>query len=205
MHIEILVEDSSGKALLEILVPRIIGQQGAPHTWRIIGYRGIGRLPEGIQSHADPAKRVLLSQLPRLLKGYGRTPGIDAVVLVIDSDKRDCKVFLSELTTAIAAYEPKPPNILVRLAIEEIEAWYLGDKTALCTAYPRIKMHTISTYVQDSPCNTWELLAEATAKSPGGTKREWPMKIGPLMDVNANLSPSFGKFRDGLSRLTSPC
>jgi hypothetical protein len=35
MHIEILVEDSSGQTLLETLVPKLLGMQGEPHSWRI--------------------------------------------------------------------------------------------------------------------------------------------------------------------------
>ena len=97
MHIEILVEDSSGKQLLEKLLPNILGQQGDPHTWRLHPYKGIGRIPKNLSSKADPAKRILLDNLPRIIKGYGRTPGIDAVVVVADTDHRDCREFLSEL------------------------------------------------------------------------------------------------------------
>jgi len=91
MHIEFLVEDSSGEKLLAQLLPRILGEQGASHTWRLKAYKGIGRIPQGLTAKADPAKRMLLDQLPRLLQGYGKTPGIDAVVVVLDTDRRDCK------------------------------------------------------------------------------------------------------------------
>ena len=40
MHFEVLVEDQSGKKALDILIPKIIGDQ---HTFRVIEYRGIGR------------------------------------------------------------------------------------------------------------------------------------------------------------------
>jgi hypothetical protein len=136
MHIEILVEDSSGETLLRVLLPRLLGPQGEPHSWRLHAYKGIGRIPQGLLTKADPAKRILLDQLPKLLRGYGRTPGVDAVVVVLDTDKRDCAAFLAELESAAAACSPAP-NTLFRLAIEEIEAWYLGDRDALLAAYPR--------------------------------------------------------------------
>ncbi len=60
MHIEFLVEDSSDERLLECLIPRIIGEQGQPHTWRLHPYKGIGRIPPGLRTAADPAKRILL-------------------------------------------------------------------------------------------------------------------------------------------------
>jgi hypothetical protein len=212
MHIEFLVEDSSGERLLSQLIPQILGEQNEPHTWRLKAYKGIGRIPPGLSAKADPAKRMLLNQLPRLLQGYGKTPGIDAVVVVVDSDRRDCKEFLHELKSLAEGCHPAP-HTLFRLAIEEIEAWYLGDRAALLKAYPRAKREVLDRYVQDSVCNTWELLADAvhiggTAAIkkagwplPGQIKHEWAEKMGPLMDLNHNESPSFGKFRDGLSRM----
>lgn len=212
MHIEFLVEDSSGERLLSQLLPQILGEQGAPHSWRLKAYKGVGRIPPGLLPRADPAKRMLLDQLPRLLQGYGKTPGIDAVVVVLDSDRRDCKEFLQELRSLAEGCNPVP-NTLFRLAIEEIEAWYLGDRTALLTAYPRAKREVLDRYVQDSVCNTWEMLADAVHAGgtaaikktgwplPGQIKHEWAEKMGPLMNINQNKSPSFGKFRDGISRM----
>ena len=72
MHIEILVEDSSGATLLEVLLPQLLGPQGEPNTWRVHAYKGIGKIPKDIGKKADPAKRILLDQLPRLLRGYGK-------------------------------------------------------------------------------------------------------------------------------------
>lgn len=46
MHIEVLVEDSSGATLIETLLPGVIGPPGKPHTWRVHAYKGIGRLPK---------------------------------------------------------------------------------------------------------------------------------------------------------------
>lgn len=36
---------------------------------------------------------------------------------------------------------------------------------------------------------------------PGQLKHEWAEKIGPLMDIEGNASPSFRKLRDVLRRL----
>lgn len=214
MHIEVLVEDSSGCVLVDAVLPHVIGPQGDPHTWRAHAYKGIGRLPKDLKNRADPAKRALLEQLPRLLRGYGRTQGIDAVVIVLDSDQRDCKVFLHELQ-AIAKRCRPAPTTLFRLAIEEAEAWFLGDRKALFAAYPKAKKNVLMRYRQDSVCGTWELLADAVhigghaAISAAGwplqgqAKHEWARRIAPHMDVENNNSPSFVKFRDGLRRLVA--
>lgn len=213
MHIEILVEDSSGQALLENLVPKIIGEWGQPHSWNIHSYKGIGRIPPGLTPQGDPAKRILLNQLPRLLQGYGKTPGIDAVVVVMDTDRKNCNDFLIELKDLVARCRPSP-NTLIRLAIEEIEAWYLGDKSAILAAFPKAKRRVLDTYVQDSVCGTWEILADAVYAGgsaaikkagwplPGQIKHEWAENIGPLLNIEHNTSPSFCKFRDGLRRVS---
>jgi len=212
MHIEVLVEDSSGAKLIEALMPHVIGPEGEPHTWRIHPYKGIGRIPQGLTAKADPAKRALLDQLSRLLSGYGKTPGVDAVVVVMDNDKRNCKEFLAELNAILTRCSPAP-RTLFRLAIEEMEAWFLGDQQALLAAYPKAKKDVLARYKQDSICNTWELLADAVYPGgqasiykagwplPGQIKHEWAEKIAPYMNVEINASHSFGKFRDGVRRL----
>ena len=212
MHIEVLVEDSSGASLIETLLPALIGAYGELHTWRIHSYKGIGRLPKGLTAKSDPSKRALLDQLPRLLAGYGRTTDIDAVVVVLDSDRRDCRTFLGELNALLQNCRPAP-STLFRLAIEEMEAWYLGDRQALLAAYPRAKKDVLNRYQQDSVCGTWELLADAVHPGgsaairkagwpvPGQLKHEWAEKIGPHMRIDDNQSPSFCKLRDGLRRL----
>lgn len=210
MHIEILVEDKSGGILLDTLLPKILGEHGAPHTWKIHPYRGIGHIPKDLKEKIDPAKRVLLNRLPDLLRGYGKTPGINAVVVVLDVDKRDRKEFLTELKE-VADESCPATKVMFRLAIEEMEAWYLGDKEALLRAYPSAKNDIIRKYEQDSVCGTWELLANAVRQGgsknsgiadSGYLKYEWAKKIGPLMNIEANVSPSFCKLRDGLRRIT---
>lgn len=215
MHIEVLVEDQSGATLVTELLPRVIGPNGGAHTWRIHGYKGVGRLPKGMKPSQDAAKRALLDNLPRLLAGYGKTFGIDAVVVVLNCDDRDCRAFLAELEAVHRHSNPAQPT-LFRLAIEEMEAWYLGDRRALLEACPRAKKGILTRYAQYSICKTWELLADAIQPGgiaevrragwplPGQLKREWAERIGPKMDVETNASPSFSKFRDGLRGLVSP-
>lgn len=209
MHIEVLVEDSSGKVLLDHLIPKILGPLGEPHTWRTISYKGVGRIPKNLNPKADPQKRILLDRLPKILQGYGNSYGIDGVVVLVDSDKRDCKKFLKELSDLVNKCQRRPRTLL-RLAIEEIEAWYFGDRETLLHVYPRARRRVLESYIQDSVCGTWEVLADAVHlggseairkvgwPQSGQVKYEWAEAIGPQMDVDRNVSPSFGKFRDGL-------
>ncbi|WP_298644891.1 DUF4276 family protein [uncultured Cardiobacterium sp.] len=164
MHIEFLVEDASGKKLLSALLPKLLDPA---HTWRIHAYKGVGHIPPNLKGTTDPNKRILLDNLPRLLQGYANTPGIDAVVVLVDTDDRNCAAFLAELNKLAAASAPTL-TVLIRLAIEEIEAWYLGDKYALSRAYPAARQHQdkLKRYQPDSICGPWELLANIIY--PGG-------------------------------------
>jgi Domain of unknown function (DUF4276) len=213
MHLEILTEDQTTAALLDILLPKIIGENGTKHSWRLKPYKGIGRMPKNLVSKGDPQKRILLDQLPRLLSGYGKTNGIDFVIVVVDSDDRNCADFLSELKQVLSNCNPAP-NTLFHLAIEETEAWYFGDGEAINAAYPKAKKSELNKYVQDSICGTWERLADALVNggssevkkqgwpAPGELKHEWAIKIGQHMNPEINKSPSFIKLRDGLRRIT---
>jgi len=216
MHFEILVEDASGKTALEILVPRIIG---AEHTFNIHHYKGIGHIPPGLKPKTDSQKRILLDQLPRLIQGYGRTfsaYGHDystVLVVVCDLDDRCLSAFRKELLALVDTCDPHP-NTCFCIAIEEGEAWFLGDLTAIKTAYPRAKEKILQTYSNDSICGTWEKLADAVFQggaqrlselgwqAVGQEKAIWANQISNQMDVDNNLSPSFCYFRDKLRSLS---
>ena len=73
MHFEVLVEDQSGSIALESIMDKILDRDTNEHTWRIIPYRGIGRLPKNLRGVTDPQKRILLDRLPSLLRGYGKS------------------------------------------------------------------------------------------------------------------------------------
>ena len=212
MHFEILVEDQSGKKALEILIPKIIDSD---HTFNIHPYKGIGRIPKNIGTNKNADKRILLDQLPRLLRGYGNAfasypadyPA--AVVLVCDLDNKCLKEFRQELLDILNDCNPRPQTKFC-IAIEEGEAWFLGDIAAVISAYPKAKETVLNTYVNDSICGTWERLADAvysggsTAlaaqgwQAVGAEKSQWAEKISPHMDVAANASPSFNYFRKAI-------
>lgn len=215
MHFEILVEDQSGKKTLDILVPKIIGDE---HTFNIHPYKGIGRIPKNLGKNKNINKRILLEQLPRLLRGYGKAfahypencPA--AVILVCDLDNKCLKSFRKELFNILHGCNPKPEARFC-IAIEECEAWFLGDIPAVKSAYPDAKDNVLNAYTNDSICGTWECLADALYKggsttlsakgyqAVGAVKTQWAEKISPCMDVANNASPSFVYFREKLREL----
>ncbi len=219
MHFEILVEDLSGKIMLASLIPMIIGADPA-NTFRIIHYRGCGSLPSDLKVNQAADKRALLNQLPRLLIGYSRAfqnaVSDNAVIVVCDLDTRDKDTFLARLNQMrdeAAAATSVPLTVRFCLAIEEGEAWLLGDWEAVKQAYPQTKASVFRKYQNDAVCGTWEMLADMIC--PGGSaklkaeghsllgqaKCEWAEKISPLMDISRNKSPSFNVFKSALESL----
>jgi hypothetical protein len=95
------------------------------------------------------------------------------------------------------------------IAVKEMEAWLLGDMSAIENAYPNLRKNIANKYQQDGICDTWEVLADMVY--PGGLKKlkkiagfsyyevgkakaEWADMIGALLDIENNQSPSFQYF-----------
>ena len=213
MHFEFLVEGQCELTTLSILMPRIIGEYEHPHTWKIHKHRGIGKLMEDMVSAPNPANNTLLHNLPSKLRAYGATGKKDLVVItLVDLDDRpDCHAFKAQLLRTL---EPctTPPQAIFRIAIEELEAWFLGDSQAIFQAYPDADRKLITSYNYDAPCGTWELLMKAvnpaffiaslSKRSPRTMEEKLKIarRIAPHMDVERNASPSFQTFRDGIRR-----
>lgn len=212
MHFEVLIEDQSGEKFLQNVLPKILGIDNQ-HSWKIHPYKGIGRIPQKLSKKSNPQHRILLDQLPKLLGGYGKTyknvPDC-AVIVLVDLDDKNLETFLEQLENI---RKEKSPGLTViwGIAIEEGEAWLLGDKAAILKVYPKAKQQILNRYKQDSICGTWEILADAIY--PGGSKSlkkkgfphtgiakcEWAEKISPHIIIENNESPSFKKFQEDIA------
>lgn len=215
MHFDVLIEDQSGKKFLDILLPNLITDK---HTVKVISYKGIGRIPKNLTSGTDASKRILLDQLPKLLSGYGKTYASyptsyrASVIVICDLDNKCLKSFLNELLAILNSCDAKRDAHFC-FAIEETEAWFLGDISAIKKAYPKAKDAVLSSYVNDAICGTWEHLADAIFKggrqallkagwhAVGAEKSVWAETITPHMNVDKNKSSSFCYFRDKIRNL----
>ncbi len=214
MHFEFLIEDISGKEMLDILLPKIIDSS---HSFSVKSYKGLGRIPASLTAGSDPSKRILLQELPRLLAGYGKTfssyTDFKAVLIIVcDLDDKCLKQFRSELIKILDACTMKPETRFC-IAVEEGEAWLLGDLTAIYRAYPAAKKVILKKYENDSICGTWELLANAVYsgganalksrgyQAIGAEKSNWARNISPHLNPDANISPSFQYFKTKILQL----
>ncbi|MDR2116263.1 MAG: DUF4276 family protein [Planctomycetaceae bacterium] len=207
------MEDASGKLLLEHLVPQILGPKGKPNKYRIINiqelkHRVMAQMPRHL-ARTLSWDAILFQTLTIQLRAYGKSlPRKNGVVIiVVDLDYRDFKTFYHQLESLFSAGHSVPVvGGGVRLAVEEMEAWILGDLAAVRRAYPFANEFILKSYEQDSICGTWEWLADAIFHGGsehltkigypkiGCEKCRWADNIGQYMKVDANQSPSFQAF-----------
>ncbi len=127
-HLELLVEEPSMEAFLRSLLPRLLPQ---------------GRT---FEVHPFQGKSDLLGKLEPRLRGYATwLPADWRIVVVVDRDDEDCRALKRQLE-AIARRAGLgtrsrpgrvPWQLVNRIAIEELEAWYFGDWAAVRSAFPR--------------------------------------------------------------------
>lgn len=202
MHIHVLVEGPSEQALLDPFLRRF--QPAHSHTVHV--HQGKGKLPSNFAATPDPKHRGLLDQLPAKLRAYGRTlnPALERVLVLVDADQEDCEELKKRLLALEASCDPAP-TVLFRIAVEETEAFYLGDKKAVSKAFGVFKNGPYNHYVQDSVCGTWEVFQTVIA-APYEAKVHWAATIAPYLSTatsgkQLNRSPSFVHFLRALRTL----
>lgn len=199
-HIEFLVEESSTEAFLRALLPRI--------------------LPDGCTFDVHPfqGKDDLLKKLRARLRGYATwLPDAWRVVVLVDRDDDDCVRLKRTLDDMIddaglrrrGQVAAELWQVVGRLAIEELEAWYFADWAAVCAAYPRVAANIpAQTGYRDPDAirgGTWEaferLLKRHGYFKTGLRKIETARTIGALIDPTVNRSASFRKFIETIQQL----
>jgi hypothetical protein len=190
MHLEILVEERSAEEALQLNLPKILP--------------GVS-----FQLHCHQGKNDLLNKLEGRLKGYQKwLPDDYRIVILLDRDDQDClelKGRLEEMAERAGLFTKSHPNrdgafqVLNRLAVEELEAWFLGDLAAIQKAYPRVRLtgNRISKYRRPDSISggTWEamerLLQKAGYYAGGLPKIEAARNIARHMNPVDNSSVSF--------------
>lgn len=224
MRIEFLVEDISGKILLEEIMKKYIHEMPLfPIEYSILPYKGIGGFVKGADAGNVKAQQ-LLNDLPKRLKALqAKYRGVQdvSIIIVLDNDTRDTVKFQEDLEK-LAQRENISIDHVFCIAVEEMEAWLLGNRNALQSAYANAAdriSSKYSSYKQDSICGTWECLADMltkggiakfrkknpTAFDVGRCKSEWAKKIGQQMNLRENTSPSFQKFLHELDKRRISC
>ena len=198
MHLEFLVEEASLESALTQLLPKI--------------------LPLTVSSkiHAFRGKTDLLAKLPNRLKGYQAwLPRDWKLVILIDEDREDClelkqkleeMAILSGLITKSSCQKNKSFQVLNRIVVEELEAWFFGDVQAICQAYPKVSANLATQQPYRDPDaikgGTWEALERVLRRAgyhQGGLEKyKASSEISKYMNPELNRSKSFQVFYRGL-------
>lgn len=199
-HLEVLVEEYSAEAALNNLLPKILPTE---IEFKILSFRG---------------KTDLLKKLPSRLKGYRSWIPEDWRILVLcDRDNEDCCKLKNQLENfaARSGFITKQNaadsqfTLINRIAVEELEAWLIGDANALTQAYPRVPLDFFKQQRYRIPDaiagGTWEALEALLQRHRyhlGGLNEvEAAHNISQYMDPENNRSPSFKAFYAGLITL----
>ena len=164
-------------------------------------------------------KKDLLKKLPVRLRGYSSwIPGNYRIIVLIDEDRQDCHDLKTQLDQAAkqaglstkSTQSPHEPfQVLNRIVIEELEAWFFGDIDALRAAYPRLpkslQYRALYRNPDTIPGGTWEALERVLQRAGyfkgGVVKKQAAQAISGYMQPDRNRSKSFQVFYTGIKAL----
>ena len=177
-----LLEEKSSKAMLEVVLPKII-PSGV--VYRLISFEG---------------KSDLENNLVRKIRGW-RAPDSFFVVMR-DQDSGNCREIKQRLVQKCT--EAGRDDTLVRIACHELESFYLGDLNAVEQAYgitlPSQKSRKYRT--PDDLANAKEELEKITRGEY--QKIDGSRRIAEHLDLNGeNRSKSFNALISGIKRQCS--
>ncbi len=195
--LEILVEEPSMEAALRELLPRILPRRARFH---LVNMKSKGRL---------------LKKLPDRLKAYRKRIGNGEdlkIVVLVDRGRDDSKKLKQRLETMArrAGLVTKTSSggagafqVVTRIAVEELEPWFMGDVEALRAAFPGLRGAKFPrAFEHPDKGGTWERLHRFLkrhniyrGKYP---KIEAARQIAKHMEPHRNQSPSFQTFLQGL-------
>lgn len=189
----VFVEEYSMEVALEQLLPKLLGDI----EFQIIRFQ---------------CKDDLLKNAPNRLKGYAAwLPEHWRILVLVDRDDDDCAQLKARLERMAAeagllskttAGQGQRFQVVNRIAIEELEAWFFGDWTAVQAAYPRVSATVPQKAGFRDPDaiagGTWEAIERVLKKagyfSTGLRKLELARSVAGHMDIPRNSSRSFQAF-----------
>ena len=197
MHIKFFLEEPSAEETLKHLLPKILLKD--------VSY----------EFHTFQGRDEMLKELPKRLKGEQWIPDDWRIIVLIDEDRRDChelKAYLEKaaheagFVTKSSAAPDEDFQIVNRIAIEELEAWFFGDVEALHIAYPKISQNLQYKAKYRNPDavsgGTHEALERLLIQKNYYTERiskpTVAQHIAQHMEPDRNRSKSFQVFVEGL-------
>lgn len=198
--LHVLVEEPSMEEALQRLLPRMLRP-------------GVSAEIRQFQCKDD-----LLKKLPQRLKGYAQwLPDTAKVLVIVDRDDDDClqlKANLEQMAHQAGLGTRQRPvrgqfQVINRIAIEELEAWFFGDWAAVRAAYPKVDDTVPKRAGYRDPDaiqgGTWEAMERELQKKgyfkQGLRKLDLARSVASHMEPARNRSQSFCCLRDALAQI----
>jgi hypothetical protein len=173
-----LLEEFSMKVLLDAMLPRV-----AP------GLHFLCVAHEG--------RRDLEKSIPVKLKNW-REPGV-RFIIVRDNDGGDCSALKQRLRALSAVLQP---DAIMRIACQELEAWYLGDPEALAAAFGDQSLAGIADRARSrDPDAVAEPAQALTRLVPAFQKVAGARAMAATLAPEPTRSRSFRSFMEAVKRL----
>ena len=174
-----LLEERSMKTLLDGLLPRLMPEM----PFICIPHEG---------------KQDLEKSIPRKLRAW-REPGAHFVV-VQDNDSGDCHALKQRIVAL--CNETQRPDALVRIACQELEAWYFGEPTAMAQAFGNDQLSVIGNKARyRNPDAIQQPSREIVKLIPEFHKISGARRMASHLSRNGNHSRSFQVMMDGIERM----
>ena len=174
-----LLEERSMKEFLEGFLPRLMPDL----NFLCITHEG---------------KQDLEKSIPRKLRAFHRA----YFVIIRDNDGADCHVIKARLKRI--CNKGGQADALIRIACQELEAWYLGALAVLADVYARPKLAELRRKAKyRNPDHFGSPSSELTKLVPEFRKMEGARRMGMSMPLDASENPSrsFQVFVEGMHRI----
>ena len=181
---------------IEVLIKRVCGVD-RPFTHVTIPFDG---------------KQAMLSELHGRFAGYAHANWVEVLIVVIDRDCDDCLELKEQIKSlAVAArFIGQRPKLTIRIAVAELETWFLGDAVALQKAYPKLTAKDVRVQGDvEALTKAWERLERPLLQRGYYDGRMPKIRVARRIATHLNLDPgankshSFGVFLETLRTLCS--
>lgn len=180
-----LLEEQSMEYFLRGLIPRIFS------TWK-------EEVDYFLRSHQG--KNDLQNSIKPFLNAIKTSSNIK-VVIIHDQDQDDCVKLKSKLRSLC---NNNSAVVMIRIACQELESWYIGDPISLSKIYPEYGRLSRTSRFRQTPDSIVKPSSQIMSKIKTFSKTTTAKIMGQEINIDTNRSTSFQQLISGLKKITGP-